>query len=91
MAVPAAPGILGPVKVARPVDAGNRVCLAHEAVRIDDASEPAGVAERDRLDATRKVAPLRPAAGAVEIDSTGKSVEAIVERIATLAEAVGRN
>ncbi len=41
--------------------------------------------ERDRLDATRAVAPLRRAAGAVEIDSTGRTIEAVVERIAALA------
>ncbi len=41
--------------------------------------------ERDRLDATRAVGPLRLAPGSVEIDSTGRTIEAVVDRIAALA------
>jgi cytidylate kinase len=43
--------------------------------------------ERDRLDESRAVAPLRPASDAVILDSTGLSVEAVVARIADLAAA----
>ncbi len=39
---------------------------------------------RDRLDATRAVAPLRAARDAVEIDSTGSSAEAVLERMLAL-------
>ncbi|MFH1498255.1 MAG: (d)CMP kinase [Verrucomicrobiota bacterium] len=39
------------------------------------------VAERDRLDATRKTAPLAMPAGAIGIDSTHLTLEQVVERI----------
>ena len=42
---------------------------------------------RDERDRTREHSPLRPAPGAVELDTTGLSVEQVVERIAGLARA----
>jgi cytidylate kinase len=42
------------------------------------------IAERDERDSTRAVAPLRPASDAFVIDSTGVTVEAIVERVIEL-------
>ena len=42
------------------------------------------IAERDLRDSTRSVAPLRPASDAFVLDSTGVSVEAIVERVIEL-------
>lgn len=36
---------------------------------------------RDERDATRKVAPLRPAAGAVVIDTTGMPVDDVIQRV----------
>jgi cytidylate kinase len=39
---------------------------------------------RDRLDSTRKTSPLAKASGAVEVDTTGLSVDEVVERIAAL-------
>jgi cytidylate kinase len=45
------------------------------------------VAERDRLDATRKTAPLVLASGAIDIDSTYLNLEQVVERIAGLISA----
>lgn len=44
---------------------------------------------RDEIDSTRAVAPLRPAADAVIVDSTNLPVEQVVERIAALAAAIG--
>lgn len=41
------------------------------------------ITERDRLDATRKVAPLRPADDAVSIDTTGQKIDAIVRYLAS--------
>jgi cytidylate kinase len=41
----------------------------------------AAMAERDRLDSGRAVAPLRVAEGAVVIDSTGKTVAEVVDEI----------
>ena len=42
---------------------------------------------RDARDATRAVAPLRPAEDAVRIDTTGQSIEAVVERVLALLPA----
>ena len=43
------------------------------------------ILERDRRDSARSVAPLRPAADAVVIDSTGVPVDEVVKRILVLA------
>jgi cytidylate kinase len=43
------------------------------------------IAERDRRDSTRAVSPLVPSADAVQLDTTGMSVEAVVERVLALA------
>ena len=43
------------------------------------------ILERDRRDSSRAVAPLRPADGAVVIDSTGLAVESVVDRILAVA------
>lgn len=45
------------------------------------------IAERDRRDASRPIAPLRPAADAVVVDSTTMSIEAVVARVLELAAA----
>jgi len=42
------------------------------------------VAERDRMDATRKTAPLVLASGAIDIDSTYLNLEQVVEKISGL-------
>jgi len=42
------------------------------------------IAERDLRDSTRQVAPLKPAADALLLDSTGLSIEAVVERVLSL-------
>ena len=41
---------------------------------------------RDAQDSTREHSPLRPAPGAVELDTTGKSVDEVVARIVELVE-----
>jgi len=46
------------------------------------------ILERDRRDSARSVAPLRPAADAVVIDSTGTTVDDVVNRILALARDV---
>ena len=43
--------------------------------------------ERDRLDAQRAHAPMRPAADAVVLDSTGLSIQQVVDRVTALARA----
>jgi CMP/dCMP kinase len=45
------------------------------------------IAERDLRDQTRQVAPLRPAADAQQLDSTGLDIEAVVARVLELGVA----
>jgi CMP/dCMP kinase len=42
------------------------------------------IAERDHRDSTRAVAPLKPAADAIALDSTGLTIEQVVERVMAL-------
>ena len=46
------------------------------------------VAERDRFDMTREIAPLRPALGCVILDSTDMSADEVVDAIASLAKEI---
>jgi|SRR5579859_1061162 len=46
----------------------------------------ANLQERDRIDSTRRVAPLRPAPDAVVFDTTDMSLEDVLERIEQLAK-----
>jgi cytidylate kinase len=48
-----------------------------------------GMRDRDRLDASRAVAPMTPAADAVEITTDGMEIADVVERIVELARARG--
>ena len=43
------------------------------------------IAERDRRDASRPIAPLRPADDAVILDSTSMTIDAVVARVLELA------
>jgi cytidylate kinase len=47
--------------------------------RTDEGAE--GVARRDRLDSTRAASPLEVADGAKIVDTTGRSIEAVVEEV----------
>lgn len=47
------------------------------------------IAERDLRDSTRQVAPLKPAPDALQLDSTGLSIEAVVERVLSLGRERG--
>ena len=47
-----------------------------------------GMRERDRLDSTRTLAPLRPADDAVILDSTKLSIDEVLEKVLALAEDV---
>jgi cytidylate kinase len=46
------------------------------------------ILERDRRDSARSVAPLKPAADAVVIDSTGMAIDDVVGRILSLARGI---
>lgn len=58
--------------------------LAARGAAADPHDVRCEIERRDRLDATRDVAPLRRACDAIEIDSTGVSAAAVVDRIAGL-------
>jgi cytidylate kinase len=51
----------------------------------DQADILANLRERDRIDSTRAVAPLRPAPDAIVLDTTDLSLEEVLERIGELA------
>jgi CMP/dCMP kinase len=52
---------------------------------LDRATVLADQSERDRRDMQREHSPLRPAPGALTLDTTGMSVEQVARRIAALA------
>lgn len=60
--------------------------LMEKGLAANLATLTAEIRERDERDRNRAVAPLRPAADAVVIDSTALGIEAVLERV--LAEAV---
>jgi cytidylate kinase len=65
----------------------RRAELAARGTLVDPAALRDEIEMRDRLDENRAVAPLRPAADAHLIDSSGLTVEQVVDRIAALIEA----
>jgi cytidylate kinase len=78
-----------PVKVFLTATVDARVRRRAEELRaagvaVDDADLRGDIDARDRLDASRPVAPLRPAAGAVVLDSSELSADAVVDRILAL-------
>jgi len=52
---------------------------------VDEAQVLAALLERDRRDSTRAVAPLRRAADAVELDTSGMTLDEVVEAVAGIA------
>ncbi len=63
--------------------------LRAQGVEADLAALYREIAARDARDASRKVSPLRPAEDAVQIDTTGLTVDEVVERVLELAAARG--
>jgi cytidylate kinase len=64
--------------------------LAARGTAVDPTSLRDEIVERDRFDASRAVAPLRPAPDAVTIDSSGMTVDEVVGKIAALVESGNR-
>ena len=58
--------------------------LSEKGLKVTLASLLREIEARDARDAARTVAPLKPAADAVLLDSTGMPVQTVVERIMTL-------
>lgn len=61
--------------------------FAERGIVADVPEVQAQIEERDRLDRTRAIAPLRAADDAITIDSTGLSPESVVERMRAYVEA----
>ncbi len=64
--------------------------LAAKGVATTLAEVAAQLADRDRRDAGRALAPLKPAADAIMIDSTARDVDTVVNEMKTRVEAVSR-
>lgn len=63
--------------------------LIAKGIGVNLASLLADIDARDKRDRERTIAPLKPAQGAVVIDTTGLDVEAVMERIQTLVSTGG--
>ena len=77
------------VKVFLTADPAERARRRAAELRLDQATVMAEQAIRDERDQTREHSPLRPARGAVEIDSTNLTLAEVVERIAALVRGAG--
>ena len=64
--------------------------LAAKGVATTLAEVAAQLADRDRRDAGRALAPLKPAADAIMIDSSARDVDTVVNEMKTRVEAVSR-
>ncbi len=75
---------------ASPEERARRRCaeLAARGEHADVTEVAREIAERDRRDAGRTHSPLRPAADAVVIDTTGSSIDAVVGRLSAEAAKV---
>src|SRR3984893_15846460 len=73
------------LKVFLTADADERARRRAAELGSDAATVLAEQTLRDARDTTREHSPLRSAPGALMLDTTGLSVEEVVERIATLA------
>jgi len=74
---------------ARPeVRAARRAAELREAGdEVDDGQVLAALLERDRRDSTRAVAPLRMATDAAEVDTSGMSLDEVVDAVVSLVAA----
>lgn len=72
------------VKVFLTADATERARRRARELGLDEATVLADQIARDERDRTREHSPLEPAPGAVELDTTGLSLDEVVSRIARL-------
>jgi CMP/dCMP kinase len=72
------------VKVFLTADPAERARRRAVQLGVDEATVLAEQTIRDERDRTREHSPLAPAAGAVELDTTGMTLDEVVERIAAL-------
>jgi cytidylate kinase len=83
-----------PLKIFLTASAEERAARRHKQLKDKGSADSLAalsreIAERDQRDATRSVAPLRPAEDAIVIDSTARSVESVVEQVVELGRARG--
>jgi cytidylate kinase len=76
-----------PVKVFLTADAAERARRRASELGADQATVRRDQALRDAQDEGREHSPLRPAADAIELDTTGLSIDEVVERIVELVKA----
>ncbi len=77
------------LKVFLTADPGERARRRAAETGEDVGEVEAAIRARDRFDSTRPVSPLRPAEDAVVVDTTGRTVEEVVEQISGLVERKG--
>jgi CMP/dCMP kinase len=75
------------VKVFLTASPGERARRRAVELGVDEATVLAEQTIRDERDRTREHSPLRPAAGAVQLDTTGMSLDEVVRQIADLVRA----
>ena len=78
------------LKVFLTADPHERARRRADELGIEHAQVLAEQTIRDQRDSTRRESPLRPAQDAVALDTTGLTVEQVVERIADLVAGVGQ-
>lgn len=64
----------------------RRLELEAKGVVVDREQMEAEIAARDAYDSSREIAPLKPAADAIEVDTTDMNIEEVVEAIAAVVE-----
>jgi CMP/dCMP kinase len=77
------------VKVFLTADPAERARRRAVELGVEEATVLAEQTIRDERDRTREHSPLAPAAGAVELDTTGMTLDEVVERIADLVRRAG--
>jgi len=78
------------VKVFLTASAGERATRRADELGADAETVERDQALRDEQDRAREHSPLRAAPDAIELDSTGRSVDQVVEQIAALVLAAGK-
>ena len=83
-----------PLKIFLTASAEERALRRYKQLKAKDSSVSLAalsreIAERDARDQGRAVAPLRPAADAIEVDSTALSIDEVVARVLNLARERG--
>lgn len=73
---------------ATPVERARRRTIDMQRLGVEVSQDEVHkrIVARDRYDSSREASPLRPAADAVPLDTTGLTIDEVIDRIAALAE-----